>query len=915
MEFLREVVDDLAGQKIDFGEITIVTPNRRAGLFIKKYIQENNTIKKPAWLPQLYSVQDFISAVTELDILDRFSLVFALYDIYTRCFNNPRAFDTYYQWSNIVLSDFEEIDQYLVERDKLFKHLRDISQIENTFGGSGPMMIGFTQFAENLQSLYTHFSQALLDKHQAYYGLALRRLVDRFDLSRFERWNKIIFAGFNALTKAEQKLIELLIENEKADIYWDIDKYFLEDRKQEAGYFLRENPIIKNKDDIKWISDGLQSSTKKIDIIGTAGRVAQAKVLGYFLKNEEDQENDTAIVLPDESLLFPVLHSIPETYKHINVTMGYPLKNTSLLHLITAIIDLHINRGSDSDAPFHFRDVNRILLHPYVLPLGESAIREFLNEAKENNRVLLRSKDLEGFDPRIDNIFSSVTSVDAFIVYIKKISRDITNSLRGNDHLSPELEYIYQFYTRLQRIEDIISEHNIVLELKTFWNLLREIIDTTSVPFLGEPLQGLQIMGLLETRTLDFKNVYILSVNEGILPAGKSQNSFIPNDVRKGFGMETWEHRDSIYAYYFYRLLERAENVKIFYNTVNDAFGKGEKSRFIDQLLHEYPLKNPQSIVEHKIFNIRPVFEKPQLISIEKNDDIIGLMKTMTFSPTRLQTYVDCSFEFYLKYVLKLDEQEEVVESADARVFGTVIHKVLSRMYRPLRGKDLSESDLEAMLGQYKQTIEEVYLEEMGKVDIGKGRNFLYCRIIETLIGTYLKNEKPGKMIIETEKDFTKWLAFDDFQVNLYGRVDRIEQRNGIVDIIDFKTGIIKPLQFNLDEERSEEALFEKLRKNSQVLQLICYYVLAADRVNAEDDVRFRLGIYSFKEQKEVGKARYLSEGRNKNYYLTQKGGYAKVVHILKQIFQDLFDKEKPFQQIDDDKNCGFCPYIEICGR
>ena len=915
MEFLKKVVDDLARQKIDFGEITIVTPNRRAGLFIKKYIQENNSIKKPVWLPQLYSVQDFIGAVTELDLLDRFSLVFQLYDIYTRCFHNPRAFDTYYQWSNIVLSDFEEIDQYLVDRDKLFKHLRDISQIENTFGGSSPMMNGFTRFAENLYKLYSEFSQNLLEKHQAYYGLALRHLVDRFDLSLFRRWNKIIFAGFYALTKAEQKLFELLIGNERADIYWDVDNYFFEDRKQEAGYFLRENPIIKNRDDIKWISDSLKSTKKKIDIIGTAGRVSQAKVLGYFLKNEEDQENDTAIVLPDESLLFPVLHSIPGSYRHINVTMGYPLKNTSLLHLIGAITDLHNNRGTDPDAPFHFRDVNRILLHPYVLPLDENTIREFLVNAKENNRVLLRSKDLEGFDARIDFIFNPVTSVDSFIVYIKKISRDIVNSLKDDVHFSPEIEYIYQFYTRLQRIEDIISEHNIILELKTFRNLLREIIDTTSVPFLGEPLRGLQVMGLLETRTLDFKNVYILSVNEGILPAGKSQNSFIPNDVRKGFGMETWEHRDSIYAYYFYRLLQRAEKVKIFYNTVNDAFGKGEKSRFIDQLLHEYPYKSPQSNVEHKIFNIRSVFEKPQLISVDKNDDIIGQMKTMRFSPTRLQTYVDCSFKFYLKYVLKLDEQEELVESADAHVFGTVIHKVLNRFYQPIKGKVLSENDIEAMLGQYKQTVEEVYLEEMGSVDIEKGRNFLYCRIIETLIGNYLKNEKPGKTVIETEKDFTNRFELDDFQVKLYGKVDRIEQHNGTVDIIDFKTGIINSLQFKLDEKRSDETLFDELRKKSQVLQLICYYYLTADRINVDEDVRFRLGIYSFKEQKEVGKARYLSESRNRNYYLTRKGGYGRVDSILKQIFQDLFDKEKPFQQIDDDAKCGFCPYIEICGR
>jgi hypothetical protein len=915
MEFLRKVVEDLAKQKIDFGEIAIVTPNRRAGLFFKKYIQANEAIKKPVWLPELYSIQDFISSVTKLDLLDRFSLIFQLYDIYTSCFPHPRAFDTYYQWSNIVLSDFEEIDLYLVDREKLFKHLQDISRIEKTFGDSSPMMQGFTQFAGNLHNLYNSFSQALLEKHQAYYGLALRHLVDPFDLSLFKRWNKIIFTGFYALTKAEKKLIELLIQNKRADVYWDIDNYYFMDKKQEAGYFFRENPILKNTDEAKWISDSLQSTTKRIEIIGTAGRVAQAKVMGYFLKKEEDQENDTAIVLPDESLLFPVLHSIQEAYKHINVTMGYPLKNTSLYHLISSIIDLHSNQEPDPNASFHFRDVNRILLHPYVLPLAESEIREFIQKAKENNWILLKPKEMESFDPRIASIFKPVSSVDSFIVYIKKISRDIINSMKSDIHFSPEIEYIYQFYTSLQRIEDILSEHNITLELKTFWNLIREIIDTTSVPFLGEPLQGLQIMGLLETRTLDFKNVYILSVNEGILPAVKSQNSFIPNDVRKGFGMETWEHRDSIYAYYFYRLIQRAEKVKIFYNTMNDAFGKGEKSRFIDQLLHEYSYKNPQSHLEHKVFNFRSIFKKPQSLSVEKKEEVIEQLKTMWFSPTRMQTYVDCSLKFYLKYILKLDEKEELVESADAMVFGSVIHKVLNNLYHPLKGKLLTESDFENMLGRYKQTVEEVYLEEMGSVNIEKGRNFLYCRIIETLISNYLKNEKPGKTVIETEKRFKKILKFDDFNVNLNGMVDRIEKDNGTIDIIDYKTGIINSLQFNLDEQRSDEVLFKELRKKSQVLQLLFYYYLVADRADAGDDVRFRLGIYSFKEQKEIGKTRYLSEGRNRNYYLNPKGGYSSVLNILKQIFQDMFDSKSPFQQIDDDANCGFCPYVEICGR
>lgn len=915
MEFLRRVVNDLTERNIDLGESAIVTPNRRAGLFIKKYMQQNRALKKPAWLPQLYAIQDFVSEASELDLLDRFSLIFRLYAVYARRTPNPKPFDTYYHLSTIILSDFEEIDLSLLDRDRLFARLRNISEMEKSFGDGGSLMKSFNQFAEQMSSLYAEFCADLLQRQQAYYGLALRTLVDTFDIYRFERWKKIVFAGFYALTKAERKLLELLTEHDRADSYWDIDRYYFEDRKQEAGYFLRENTLIEHSDSIRWLSDDLQSDPKKIEIIGTAGRVAQAKALGELLRNEADRDNDTAIVLPDESLLFPVLHSIPEVYKDINVTMGYPLKNTALYQLLSAIIDLHDRRGADPATPFLFRDVTRILLHPYILPMARDAIHNFVRDAQKRNRALIPSRDLQGFDSRIDHIFTPLRSVDAFIEYLKRIFKDIVESMKGDIHFSPEIEYIYKFYTSLQRIEDMLSEQHIALGLTTFWNLLREIIESTAVPFLGEPLKGLQIMGLLETRTLDFTRVYILSVNEGILPAGKSQHSFIPNEVRQGFGMETWAHRDSIYAYYFYRLLQRAEKVTIFYNTVHDAFGKGEKSRFIDQLLHEYHERNPRAEIEHRIVTLRPAFERAQPLSVEKDDLLLAQMKGMMFSPTRLQTYVDCPLKFYLRYILGLDEEDELLESADAKVFGSVIHGVLDRLYRPLRGMQLAESDLASMRDHYKRTVEEVYLEKMGDVEIEKGRNFLNCRIIETLIGNYLENEKPGKVILETEREFEKWFAPGDFRVKLHGTVDRIEGRDGLVDIIDFKTGIVNSLQFSLDEERSFETLLDELRKHGQVLQLLLYYYLAAEQVKADDNVRFRLGIYSFKEQRDTGKPRFLSEGRSKSHYLTRRGGAAHVETILKQIFDDLFDKGKPFEQADDEEKCGFCPYVEICGR
>ncbi len=916
MEFLAKVVDELADRNIDFSNYVMVTPNRRAGLFIKKYIQKNKKIGKPCWIPELYSIRDFIGIVSHLYLMDSLSLVFRLYPVYRNCFKNPKSFDQYYEWGKMVISDFNEIDLYLIDQHKLFTSLRQISSVDKEFERGGKVIKGFITFSENLQQLYTAFTSRLLKDKQAYYGLALRKIVEQFSLSRFDQWDKIIFAGFNALSAAEQTLMEKLKENQKAELFWDIDTYFYEDEKQEAGYFFRKNSLVKNSGTVTWITDELLRSPKKIDIMGIPGRTAQAKAAGEFLKKEVPRQNDTAIVLPDESLLFPLLNSLPEDLQQVNVTMGYPLKNTGVYHLLTAVIDLQSNKDSSDDGiTFFYRDVSNILLHSYVLAMDRSTVNQFLQECLDENRVLINEQELKIFTQHIQCIFTPIFSLTSFIEYVKNILQNIVTSIKEKEGFSLEIEFIYHFYTQLQKMEDTIAEFGLELELKTFWNLFKSVIEGTAVPFLGEPLQGLQIMGLLETRALDFSNIYILTANEGILPASRSKNSFIPHDVRKYYGMVTHEHEDSIYAYYFYRLLKRADTVKIFYNTESDEFGKGEKSRFIEQLLREYSVRNTKAEVRETFLNIKTRYKKPEALNIKKDNDILHKLTVMKYSPTRLQTYIDCSLKFFMQYILGIEQREKVIESADNRVFGVIIHKVLERLYRPLVGKILSEKHLKGLKEQYEIVCEQVYQESLGNVDINKGKNYIYCSIIKSLISRYLDNEVSGKTIIRNEEQMERNLMVNNKTVQLYGKIDRIERYAGFTDIIDFKTGNIDSLQFTFKNNYNNGYLFDQLQKNEQVLQLICYYFLVAKSGYISSDTRCRLGIYSFRNQQKKEHMQYLKRSRNKDYHFEGKTDIGKSILVLKHIIAEILDAEVPFQQTENSDKCEYCPYKNICGR
>ncbi|MBN2415976.1 PD-(D/E)XK nuclease family protein [bacterium] len=916
MEFLRRVVSDLNGRGIDLKRTAVVTPSRRAGLFLKKYLYDREGASNPVWLPDRFSIQDFVAAVSRITLLDHLSLVFKLYPVYRAVFNSPRPFDAYYQWGSIVISDFNEIDLCLCDRGTLFEKLQNLSRIGTESAGNTPMVNEFIRFAGALKDLYFSFTSRLLETREGYYGLALREIPGDFDADRFSRWDTIVFAGFNALTAGEQTLIAGLEEAGKALVYWDIDAWFYDNDAQEAGRFFRKNPRI-DRSTASWIDDDLRTLPKTISITGTAGRAGMAKVLGSLLAEEEQfAQDDTAVILPDETLLFPVLHSLPDRISRINVTMGYPLKYTALYNLVEAVFDMHIDAGGGSEGAFRYASVAAVLRHPYIYPMAEEAVEEILALSRDQQLAFLQQDLLQPLNRLIPGLFEPVSATGDMVALISNLLRQIASWIEAGDpeqHLF-EIEYLFQFMTRLQRIAGFLEDYEVHTDIPTFRRLFRDVIQSTSVPFIGEPLHGLQIMGLLETRSLDFKHVIILSVNEGILPAAQAGETYIPNDVREDAGMPTSLHQDAVYAYYFYRLLKRAEKVTILYNTVHDSFGKGEKSRFIEQILHELASAGPAVTVRETIASIEPVFDAAAEIVIPKSEEIMALLASRHYSPTSLQTYLNCSLRFYFTYILGLAREDDVLETADASVFGTILHEVLNRLYRPLLKKPLTTEHISDMKERATGLVSEIYREKMGTADLARGKNYLYREIIETLVLEYLEGERPGLTVLSTEERFSAVYESASGPISLLGYIDRIQTDGTAADLIDFKTGTVSSLAISSFADLSSDQLREKLREKSGVLQLLIYCLLTCRSGRVDSRLDLRPCLYSFRTQREGKGARFLDLGDGAAR-LRPKAAAAAAGRVLDAVCEPLFDPDDPFRQTADRPVCAYCPFVTVCGR
>lgn len=914
------------------GRLCIVLPNRRAGLFLRKHLAEKVT--EPVWSPVIFSIEDFVKELSGYQLPDPVDLLFEFYQVYLQnTQTDVQSFEDFGKWAPVLLNDFNEVDSYLVEGKDLFANLKNIKNIEN-WSLAGETLTEFQKnylnWWDRLGAYYHEFRKRLLSKNMGYQGMAYRSVAKDIGLtpalSRGEGdWSKIIFAGFNALNTAEEKIISALLQRGDAEIFWDADAYYTGNSLQEAGKFIRKYrktlsaPFSK---DVLWEENNLSAGKKNIFIIGCAKNVMQAKTAGSILSEQgKEAIEKTAVVLADEKLLNPVLNSLPDNVDTVNITMGISLSKTPIADYFDLVFNLHEN--SKGGKLFYHKDLIKFARHPYSYYLFSPALlNKIIRHIQKRNRVFISVKNLEEFSGHGDlHLFNSVLAgwkdtKDAFSC-IASLLESLDDVLYVSENkVSLDKEYIGAYSKVVTRLQSLSNTYRCIDTIQSLHRVLNQLIRSTSLPFYGEPLQGLQMMGMLETRTLDFENILLLSANENILPENKTKSSFIPFDLKKAFGLPTYNDRDAIYAYHFYRLIQRAKNVYILYNTENDELGKGEKSRFVTQLVHELPTINPDIKIEESIVNA-PMAPDPagKGISIQKTQQILDKIDQKArqgFSPSLLNTYKNCSLQFYFQYIAGLKEADEVEETIGADVLGNVIHKALEELYLPFVGKNITSADVEQMQKSVTEKVEAAFEEEYSKSDLKYGKNLLTVKIAEKFLRQFLNNEKEflknNVLTIESlEQEIKTSLSFGEGrgEVKIKGKIDRIDTTGNVLRIIDYKTGSVADKELKVNDW--EELLTDVgLNKSFQLLM----YAYLYRKHHPENQKALRSGIISFRKLSSgvknivAGGSEELDDDVLSNFE-----------RQLKKLIENIYDPAIPFSQTKEIERCEYCSFKMICNR
>ena len=928
----------------------VVLPNRRAGIFLKRHL--SSKLDSPAFAPSVFSVEDFVFELSGLNQADPLMLLWELYAAWSKKDGGEnQTFEEFIKWGKVLLQDFEEADMYLVNTSSLFSYLSEAKAIELWNPGKASLTPGqqrYLDFYRSLGDLHKTYTSSLFGLNLAYKGMAFRYLAENLLEKRDKlRWKHIYFAGFNAFTPCEHAIIHALEKLCTLTRLFDADSYYLADNKQEAGKYLRDVYRESDPAAFRWVGNELTGSVKNIRIIGVPHNTGQTMVAGSLLSDvPPGEESETAVVLNDESLLIPLLNALPDNIGQFNITMGYPFSLTPAFSLIDTLLNLQIHAYSgaqhhDRDSAAHkglriyFRNVATLLKHPYVAGLFNTEsndadlVRDLLNQGKvffTKEHIIDHFSGsgglLQFLAPALDEWRSTTMAVDRLIDLTKMLA---AKSSPVDDHGSGKLdnEYLYQLMLILNRLKILVEKADAGLSMPGLQQLIRNVAASTQLPFTGEPLRGVQIMGMLETRTLDFKNVIMLSVNEGVLPSGKKGNSFIPFDIRRESGLPVYSDRDTVFAYHFYRLLQRCENLYLIYNTTPDDLGGGEKSRFILQLEHELTKLNANISWSESFYTPVVSFDaQTDGISIEKNAEIIARLREMAaygLSPSALSTYVVCPLQFCFSYVLRIAEEDVTEESMDASTFGTGIHEALRELFEPYVNRELSSEILKNIEKNAGRVLRENFLKAYNNNDLDHGKNLLMLEVAGSFLNRFIRLEleeletlrKNGasRVIRSVEYELARkipvmlHIAFDgnpEFPIRLRGKADRIDGSLNQTRVIDYKTGFVKPAELKITDW--EQALTDPGKQKA--LQLLIYSYLYSKEFNAPLP---ESGIISF---------RNLNQGfLNVSFPGPAGEALDQTEVILRRLLQGIFDVSTPFTQTDDAKNCRHCSFAGVCAR
>ena len=899
----------------DFPNTVVILPNKRAKIFLIEALKnqiENNIIS-----PKIISIEDFIQEISAIRSIDSIESVFEFYEVYLKLtdLKNQQSFDLFANWAKMLLQDFNEIDRYLLDANHVLSYLKDIEDIKKwgiEVENKTKLLENYIDFWKLLPNYYQTLYNHLLKKGIGYQGFIYREAVNKLNsFSKSVPDTKYIFAGFNALNAAEEKIVQSLLESKQAKIYWDIDQAFLNDPYHDAGLFIRrfkDKWIHYKSNPFEWIANDFLKDNKNINIIGTPKTIGQAKIAGGII--DELIANDptisldkVAIVLGDENMLIPLLYSLPSSVGALNITMGFSSKNNPAQIVIAKLFKMHsaaLSRNGKNYV-FYYKDVLGILTHPLIEPYSNTSA--LVKTIIQYNYTFITHQKIIELNPNPSDLFLLLFGKweEGSLKVLGDISQ-LLQTIKGNLSNDNEEEkitkaFVFSIFKVINKLISYYSKYDHIDHIDTLHAIYKQVIDLAEVSFEGEPLNGLQIMGVLESRVLDFETVIITSLNEGKLPAGKSQNSFIPYDVKRELDLPTFKEKDAIYTYHFYHLLQRAKNVYLLYNTESEGLDAGEKSRFITQLEVEYSDKH--NLIP-AIYNAVIPEKANQPMVIPKSESVMARLKEIAengFSPTTLTSYIRNPIQFYFQRILKIREVEEVEENIALNTLGTIIHETLKSMYDPFIGKFISENDILSCIKIIDAEVMKQFKLEYKEGEIKKGRNLLAFEVAKRNVSNFLKVELESILsgdaikILALEQRYERTFEHPSlpFPIKIGGSVDRIELRNGVLRIIDYKTG-------RVDKGTVTLSTWTDLTKdtvNEKIIQVLAYAFMYQEMALEHT---MEAGIISFKNLKSGFLPFTFKEGKELNTIISKET----IDQYLEQItflLVEIFDQNIPFEE------------------
>ncbi len=809
--FLEDTLDYLEDKYQSLSGLTLVLPSKRAGGFLMHYLKKR--AKQTSFSPRIINIESFIEEVANLKIVDNTHLLFKSYAVYLTLSHvkEKESFESYSSWATTLLGDFNEIDRYLLDHQSFFNYLSSIQDVNHWYlsHDKTALIENYLNFWDSLPEFYDTLKNELLKNNSGYQGMVNRKAAEEIEhyISANQK-TKHIFIGFNALNKAEQVIIQELVSAELAEIIWDTDSHFLNDPKHSVSLFMRsyaENWHMYQNNSFTPIITNFEQA-KRIELVEASKNISQVKYVGDLLSKMTKQEVEkTAIILADEALLVPMLHSLPSNIEKVNVTMGVPITTFPLV----SFFDVLLLFKSKQQQQIYFKDIVNILSHPFGQLLFKDG-NSIIQSLQEKNIAYCSPEQLIELSEKDQQIlgwlFHDWDSIKS--TAIEGCLECIALAKENDGVTEIDIAVLFQLHKLFKQLEGLQEQYEYLNTTKAIHSLYKQLVAATTLDYKGDAYDGLQIMGVLESRVLDFKNIIMTSVNEGTLPSGKSNASFITYDLKKQFELPKYTEKDAIYAYHFYRVLQRAQNCTLLYNTHSDGINTGEKSRFIQQL-EVYNLPNhslTKTVIGHTT-TLKASAKK----TVKKTDAVLQEIKNISsryFSPSALTSYIRNPIDFYYQRILKLKELEDVEETVASNTMGTIVHNTLENLYRPLIGQVLTSENLKALLPLIEIEVKQQFTNEYKEGDYTKGKNLIIFEVVKKFVSNFIsleiKDVASGNQIViqSLEKEFKVQLDVPSFSypVVVGGKIDRVDRYNDVLRIIDYKTGKVNATDLDVVE-------------------------------------------------------------------------------------------------------------------